>query len=131
KPDHLGDVVLSAPAIAALRRRFPNMILLCHPSTAGLAQELFPGLALWPVLFPHLDRSCTSETDDLAIDPRVLKGLVDLLVCLRWDGEMERLARASQVEYRTAGPVPMEIHVAREQENVVAPLAGDYDILSS
>ena len=39
KPDHLGDLVLAAPAIAALQRRFDELTLLCHPESAGLADE--------------------------------------------------------------------------------------------
>src|SRR5205807_5727702 len=67
KPDHIGDLILSAPAIAALRRHFEDLVLLCHPQTVALGRHLFPGLAIQPILFAHLDR-----TRSLGMDVRPL-----------------------------------------------------------
>jgi heptosyltransferase-2 len=130
KPDHLGDLILAAPAIAALRRRFADTILFCHPKNTGLARHLFPGLETRPVLLPHLDKERTSDPGALARTRRTLAE-VDLLLCLRWDGPIQALVRALDVESRAFGPVSNDTHVAVEHRLVVYPFTDYYDILTS
>src|SRR5258708_30436868 len=83
KPDHLGDMILSAPAVAALRRHRDDLVLLCHPQTMSLARHLFPGLRLQPILFAHLDKTRSIDVDSRPLTE--LRGAFDLLICLRWD----------------------------------------------
>ncbi|HZT79115.1 MAG TPA: glycosyltransferase family 9 protein [Gemmataceae bacterium] len=129
KPDHLGDFVLAAPAVAALLRRFPDALLFCHPATAPLARHLFPGLRLQTILLPHLDRDRNTDPDALPVES--LRDSVDLLVCLRWDRHIARLVEASGLDYRGSGLDVLDLHVAAEQRAVVAPLTGPYDLLDS
>src|SRR5205814_10146246 len=84
KPDHLGDLVLASPAIAALRRRFTDLTLFCHPKSLASAEHLLPGLPAYPVLTQHLDKE---RQPDRTADARLraaLGGRVYLLACLRW-----------------------------------------------
>lgn len=130
KPDHLGDLVLSAPAVAVLRRRFADLTLFCHPKSLALAAHLFPGLPARPVLLPHLDkdRGLPAESPSRL---RQALAAVDLLICLRWDGIIEQLVRGSDMEFRTLGPVSLGTHVAAEHRAVVQPYTGTYDILNA
>lgn len=131
KPDHLGDLVLSAPAVAALRRRFADVLLLCHPKNVGLAQHLFPGLAVQPVLFPHLDKDRSSGSGPPAGLHDALRQGVDLLVCLRWDGHIEAAVRALDLDSRLVCANSNDMHVTVEHRLVVQPYTGSYDILTS
>jgi heptosyltransferase-2 len=129
KPDHFGDLILSAPAIDALRRHFDDLVLLSHPKTAPLARHLFPGLALRPILFCHLDKTRT-----LSIHARPLRELrdtFDLLICLRWDGLIEPQVKEAGIPFHASYRDNLTVHVAAEHHCVVAPLVGPYDPLSS
>jgi heptosyltransferase-2 len=122
-------MVLAAPAIAALQRRFPDPILYCHPRTLPLARHLFPDLRCRTVTLSHLDKDrrlphslnpLTALTDEL-----------DLLISLRWDATIDRLLNESAVDFVTSGEEGFETHVAVEQCRVVAPFTGWYDLLES
>lgn len=129
KPDHLGDLVLAAPAVAALGRHFADVRLFCHPATAPLARHLFPGLPLRPVLLPHLDK-----TRRLPLETRPLAGLrgeVDFLVCLRWDNRLQAHLDDAGIDYHASGLDVLDLHVSVEQQAVVAAVAPPYDPLTS
>jgi heptosyltransferase-2 len=128
EPGHLGDLVLAAPALAALRRRFGELTLFCQRGTAPLARHLFPGLRLHIVHFPHLDKTRTPGRP--ATPASELAEHADLLVCLRWDRELERLLDHGELEYHGSGLDRLDIHVAAEQQAVVCPFTGAYDLLS-
>jgi hypothetical protein len=130
KPDHLGDLVLAAPAIAALRRRFAHLVLFCHPKNLCLAEHLFPGLRASPMYLPHLDKEHGTDT---SVRQRVdlLRREVDLLICLRWDGQIAHLLTIPEVEFYTPGADSRTTHVTVEQRDLVAPFTGSYDILDS
>lgn len=130
KPDHLGDLVLSAPAIAALRRRFPDLKLFCHPRNQDLAAHLFPGLHIFPFHMPHLDKDLGPGPDYPHLRA-LLRAEVDLLVALRWDYPSERLLTIPEIEFHTPGPDSMMRHVAVDHRMLVAPLTGPYDLLES
>jgi heptosyltransferase-2 len=130
KPDHLGDLILAAPALAALRRRFTRLTLFCHPKNLPLAAHLFPGLTARPLHLPHLDKDRGGD-DDARDRVRMLREEVDLLICLRWDGQIERLLTIPDIEYHTPGPAVANMHVAAEHHALVVPFTGPYDILSS
>ena len=129
KPDHLGDLILAAPAIAALGRRFNDLTLLCHPKNLGLARHLFPDLRICPMQLPHLDKE-RSRPMQAADRLRVLRE-IDLLIGLRWDGQCERQLMIPDIEYHTPGPADINVHVAVQHRALVAPFTGDYDILES
>jgi heptosyltransferase-2 len=130
KPDHLGDLILAAPAIAALGRRFKQLTLFCHPKNVLLAQHLLPGIAVRALHLPHLDKDRGRDLDTRS-RLRALRDEIDLLICLRWDGQIERLLTIPEVEYLVLGTVRLDRHVAAEQQDLVAPLTGPYDILDS
>lgn len=129
KPDHLGDLVLAAPAIAALQRRLEDVTLLCHPDTTALARHLFPGLPLRPVLLPHLDRKFCLEASERPL--AALCDEFDLWICLRWDANVKAHLDEAGVNYHAAEAEDLDLHVAVEQHEVVAPWTGPYDVLSS
>jgi ADP-heptose:LPS heptosyltransferase len=130
KPDHLGDLVLAAPALAALRRRFSELTLFCHPKNIGLAAHLFPGLATAPILLPHLDKDRGRQAQ-LQESIRFLRSNIDLLICLRWDADCQRLLTFPELEYHVPGLETEERHVAALHRDLVGPFAGRYDIVSS
>jgi heptosyltransferase-2 len=129
KPDHFGDLILSAPAIAALRRQFDNLVLLCHPQTVPLARHLFPGLSLRPILFCHLDKTRQLSVHARPLDE--LRDAFDLLICLRWDGLIEPQVKKAGIPFHASFRDDLTIHVVAEQYDVIAPVVGAYDPLSS
>lgn len=130
KPDHLGDLVLAAPAIAALRRRFSCLTLFCHPKNLPLAAHLFPGLRALPVSLPHLDKDHGTDTH-VGRQAEVLRREVDLLICLRWDSWINQLLTIPEIELHALGEEGRLTHVAVEQRALVSPFTGSYDILRS
>jgi heptosyltransferase-2 len=129
KPDHLGDLVLAAPAIAALQRRFDELTLLCHPDSVALARHLFPGLALRPILLPHLDRRYKRGMD---FQPLVeIRDEFDLFICLRWDAIIKTHLDAAGVTYQASESDTLDVHVAAEQRDVIATWTGPYGLLTS
>jgi heptosyltransferase-2 len=131
KPDHFGDLILAAPAIAALRRRFADLTLFCHPNSISLASHLFPGLPTTPVLFPAQDKERSLDSHDFSRVRATLHHAVDLLVCLRWEPYIEEVLLQLGVDFRSPRLVTNAVHAAVEQYGVVAPLTGPYDLLSS
>jgi ADP-heptose:LPS heptosyltransferase len=130
KPDHLGDMVLAAPAIAALRRRFSHLTLFCHPKNLRLAEHLFPGPRALPMYLPHLDKEHRADTSARQrVD--LLRREVDLLICLRWDGQIDHLLTVPEIEFYVPGPAEPTSHVSVEQRDLVCPFTGSYDILDS
>ena len=129
KPDHLGDLVLAAPAIAALQRRFDDVTLLCHPDSAALARHLFPALTLRPVALPHLDRACRLEANRRPL--AALRDEFDFWICLRWDTYVRAHLDHAGVSYHASDSEDLNVHVSVEQHDVVAPWTGTYDLLSS
>ena len=122
-------MVLAAPAIAALQRRFPESVLLCHPRTLPLALHLFPALRCRAIAFPHLDKQRRLPCED---NPLLdIAGEFELLISLRWDAALGRLVDESDLEYHASGEENFDTHVAVEQRRVVAPFTGHYDLLSS
>jgi hypothetical protein len=117
--------------VAALQRRFADVLLLCHPKNRGLARHLFPGLAARPVLFPHLDKDRSSGSESPTGLREALSEGVDLLICLRWDGHIEAAVRALDLDSRLVCANSTEIHVTVEHRLVVQPYTGPYDLLTS
>src|SRR5205807_4736967 len=130
KPDHLGDLILAAPAVAALQRRFSDLALLCHPRNVPLARHLFPALRALPMHLPHLDKERRIASGAQA-RLRTLREEIDLLICLRWDGQSERLLTIAEIEYHAPGPAQSSRHVAVDHRCLAAPFTGFYEIVDS
>jgi heptosyltransferase-2 len=135
KPDHLGDLVLAAPAVAALERTYGTATLFCHPNSAGLARHLFPKLTVETILFPHLDKeqhlapgAPSVPTPQAAVER--MKGL-DKLFCLRWDGEIEPVLRNNGIQFVGPKKALNDEHAAVENRNTVEGHTGHYDIFTS
>jgi len=123
-------MVLAAPAIAALRRRFSHLTLICHPKNLRLAEHLFPGLRALPLYLPHLDKEHRTDTSARQrVD--LLRREVDLLICLRWDGQIDHLLTVPEIEYYMPGPGGPTSHVSVDQRALVCPFTGSYDIVDS
>ncbi|MGE5762604.1 MAG: glycosyltransferase family 9 protein [Mycobacterium leprae] len=143
RPDHLGDVLLTLPGVAALRRALPTARLaVAVPSAAAAAPGLCPHVAdVHPVRFPPLGARGGDEWEpaDLRAQARRLAGRFDLALMPRpddpWSGA---LAAAAEIPVRIGfdlprtrpflshalpGPDPSE-HVVRHLPRVVARLAG-------
>jgi heptosyltransferase-2 len=74
KPDHVGDLVLSSPAIRACARYFSDVVLYVAPWNLDLAAYLFPGIDVRSILFGHLSKHQhrNSEVPDLSAYDHVL-----------------------------------------------------------
>jgi heptosyltransferase-2 len=80
KPDHLGDLVLSSPAIRAMGAQYPDTTLFVASRSLALARALFPRITLRPLDFPHLAKH--ADGLQTAIDFRAF----DAVAILRRDG---------------------------------------------
>jgi len=129
KPDHFGDLILAAPALAALQRRFDDLVLLCSPHTTKLAAHLFPDLPLEPIVFPHLDK--TRRLDLKARPLSKYRGQFDLLLCLRWDSYLKPHVKEAGISYHASGLDVLDLHVVIEHYQTVCLLTGSYDPLFS
>jgi heptosyltransferase-2 len=129
KPDHFGDLILAAPALAALQRLFNDLVLLCNPNTVKLAAHLFPELPRKPILFPHLDKE-----RQLSLSARPLSACrdqFDLLVCLRWDSYLGPHIEGAGIPTYCSGLDVLDLHVAIEHYQTVCILTDPYDPLTS
>jgi heptosyltransferase-2 len=122
KPDHIGDLILSAPAITALVRAHPDLVLFVSPKCLGLAAYLFPGVELAPITFGHLDKSASgaSQVPDFS-------GF-DLTCVLRRDG----VVNPDWARLRLRDYVMIEddhhLHQSLLDYAPASRIIGDYDI---
>ena len=80
KPDHLGDLILSSPAIRAMGLSHPDLTLFVAGRCYGLAKWLFPGLDIRILNLAHLAKV------DAAEEPSPDLGAFDAVAFLRRDG---------------------------------------------
>ncbi|MBK7843486.1 MAG: glycosyltransferase family 9 protein [Bdellovibrionales bacterium] len=121
KPDHIGDLVLSIPAIRALIPHY-DITLYCNPSTLFLAEYLFPEIKVKILRFAHLDR--THRVDLTSPDPQFEKG--DVTVFLRKDSYLENFADMyCGTDYIMVEPTTHQ-HETEIQKKAVWPLIGNY-----
>jgi len=124
KPDHLGDLVLSAPAIRALRASGREVRLHVAPSSEALARYLFPDIGpIRTVQFQHLSRK--------PVPPPDLTGLVedsrrsDALICLRSDQVIETALKDLALDGLVLSRAPL-VHETENQRTLLAPIIGGY-----
>ena len=79
KPDHLGDLVLAAPAIRAIECAFGAVTVFVSAATYGLARFLFPAATLRIADFPHLARRPLDH-----FEPRGLAAELDAFDRVLW-----------------------------------------------
>jgi heptosyltransferase-2 len=123
KPDHLGDLVLSAPAIRALRAR-GAVTLYVASGSMPLARFLFPDIDdLRQCDLKHLSRRPIEFTplDALA---RELAGY-DAIIVLRDDAVMREIV-ADLGDRAVVAAGDLMTHETLIQQRAVAPLTGDY-----
>lgn len=123
KPDHLGDLVLSVPAIRALGQSYPGVTLFVASSTLPLARFLFPELELRPADLPHLVKGAKEVSD-----PARLAAELSTFECVLWlrdDPPIRALAqhiRAMQ-DFATGSHL---IHESASQKRLVTRYAPNY-----
>ena len=83
KPDHLGDLVLSIPAIKAAQKHYGTISLFVSERSKSLAHFLFPGVEVHTINFPHLARG--NEFIDNLTETGALIEKYDLILWLRND----------------------------------------------
>ena len=122
KPDHLGDLVLSSPAIRAMAKAVPDTTLFVAERCRPLAAWLFPDLATRTLNMPHLAKQSPgrhAHPDLTAFDEVAL---------LRNDGvlgpEWAQTHTRSYVTYTDDNSV----HQTMLDYGVARSVAGPYDI---
>lgn len=124
KPDHLGDLVLSAPAINKLLTLNHDITLIINKNVEFLAQYLFPNIKLAYATFTHLSR--TNETTSIDEVFELVK-TSDLLVSLRNDPELQK-----QVFYNIDPSKllitgdSLDVHETTLHSECLEPLTGAY-----
>jgi hypothetical protein len=121
KPDHIGDLILSTPAIRAVAAEYPDATLFVASKTLPLAKYLFPDLELRKMDLPHLLKAHgESEVPDLTP--------FDLVLFLRRDGQLT----PEWAALRTRDYVmPAESHTDHQSildYGVVSEVVPDYDM---
>ncbi|WP_080403863.1 glycosyltransferase family 9 protein [Burkholderia ubonensis] len=123
KPDHLGDFVLSVPALRALQQKFGNYDLYAAPGNRFLLEHFLPeGPALHPTKLAHLQKDGIGEGM-----PELIAQLkpYSLIVFLRDDGFCHEAA--SILGTRAVVPRSDNVnHETRIQQCVTEPLTGKY-----
>ncbi len=124
KPDHLGDLVLSVPAIGAIRERYRDPTLFVAPQSVGLARHLFPDLAdVRSVRFGHLSRGSADGVDLQDFAGELSR--FDFVFFLRNDPVMQELGGRLSVDHL----IPVGGHLTHEtaiQKRAVASVVGQY-----
>lgn len=124
KPDHLGDLVLSVPAVRTIRARCGAVTLFVAPGSMSLARFLFPDIDdIRPISFAHLSRRATSGIgpSDAA---RLMDGF-DFLFVLRDDPVIRAMASDLSVAHAIASGGHLT-HETAIQQRAVAGVLGAY-----
>jgi ADP-heptose:LPS heptosyltransferase len=124
KPDHLGDLVLSVPAIRAIRARHTEVTLFVAPGSLRLARFLFPDISnIHPAPLTHLMRGAGE-----ALAPELLASILDrfeFVFLLRYDPVMQAIAERLHVRHVVATGDYLT-HETNVQRHAVAPVIGEY-----
>lgn len=122
KPDHLGDLILSAAAIRAISAKHDAVTLFVAPSNIGLAEVLFPDLDVQAVTFRHLSKGehATGSIPDLRNFDWVAFLRNDQVINEKWAA-----LRARRFVVPTAGNT---VHQTIIDYSVASVLVGSYEI---
>lgn len=125
KPDHLGDLVLSSPAIKVLAKKYSGSTLWCASSSYSLAKYLVGELIdIRTVDFPHLSKDGISKKDSL-VNLSFALGHSDLNVFLRRDPAIVSFASSSKSRCVFI-PADGRVHQTMLDKNALLPLVGNY-----
>lgn len=127
KPDHLGDLVLSVPAINKLQSAGHEITLLINKNVEFLAQFLFPNITLKITQFAHLSRK--NESDDFgAVFEEVRNS--DFFISLRNDPVLEELI-FNKISIKNFSVVEssLDIHEPALQQKIIQKIVGEYSPL--
>jgi heptosyltransferase-2 len=89
KPDHIGDLILAAPAVRYLACRVPDVRLFVDANNLELAHTLFPDLDTQGVTLSHLKKNDAGDRLELA-ESLADVSECDQVVCLRTDAVLNR-----------------------------------------
>lgn len=124
KPDHLGDLVLSAPAIRAIAGWRADVTLFAAPQSSTLARYLFPAIGdIRTVTLQHLSRVPTDGTSPTLL-ARELSDF-EFVFILRDDPVMREIAGNLPVAYAIAAGGHLT-HETAIQKRAVSPIIGNY-----
>lgn len=122
KPDHLGDLILSAPAIRAVRARFSDMTLFVASRNIGLARLLFGAVDLRPLDLPHLAKSRCNVRSVMDFTE------YDLVLFLRHDQILNPQQAQMLCNDYIFSPESNEYHQTLLDYTVASRVVGSYDI---
>ena len=124
KPDHLGDLVLSSPAIRAMAGAHPELVLFVASGSVALARALFPGVEVAAYDMPHLARRAPAAQADL---PDLLG--FDAVAVLRRDGVITPdWARPRMRRFAMPAEDGYDLHQSVLDYGVAREFAPAYDI---
>jgi len=126
KPDHVGDLVLAAPAINRLAELSPNPVLFVSSTNVWLAQYLFPYIPVRALDFPHLAKGIGVG----ALSPGMVRTTFApfrTIFVLRVDAALNRpaLRTANRPIFMTVGRP--DVHEVRSHAECLYGVIGHYD----
>lgn len=124
KPDHLGDLILSAPAINKLMSLGHDITLIISKNADFLARYLFPNVKIKHATFSHLSR--TNEPNDFESVFEAIQQ-TEMFISLRRDPQIEdqifsRISKQNSLLIENS----LIVHETILQANCIKPLSGDY-----
>jgi ADP-heptose:LPS heptosyltransferase len=128
KPDHLGDIVLAAPAVNALRRHYPDLVLFAASAYQWLLRELFPGATQGVLDAPHLTRDESSEARRNFSRSAAALREFDLVLVLRRDPVFRPEVFGRWAQNSLFMPDRQNAHETRLQRELLLDLIETYDI---
>lgn len=127
KPDHIGDLVLSIPAIRWLSSVSKNAATLyVAPSNLLLAEHLLPELSVRPLSFPHLRKQYRTETKLPRDELKQLRNH-DMTVFLRQDSVINRGNLGHLVGECVFSETYKDTHEANNHRVSLRPYFGDHN----
>jgi ADP-heptose:LPS heptosyltransferase/SAM-dependent methyltransferase len=124
KPDHLGDLVLSVPAIRAIRARQENTTLFVASRSRALARFLFPDIQdIRDADLRHLSRHAEEGRSSANLAGELNQ--FDHVICLRDDPIIRDIASRLTVPYTIASGGHL-IHETSIQKQAVEWMTGRY-----
>jgi len=125
KPDHLGDLVLSVPAIRAVRARYRNITLFVASSSRPLAGFLFPDIEdIRSADLPHLARNGEAHTPPGMLIDELNR--FDHVLSLRHDTALHLLVSRLGVPRTSVGDGGHLVHESATQQRAAESLCGPY-----